>query len=258
MTEPVSTTLLVAIAAGVVRAMASDAWSTTRHRIARILGRGDESQERRLLAQLDDHRSRIMALPISQREFAVREIQAHWNGVLSALSSAPDAEATLLRLQSALPAAPVRTSAGEDYRAQADHGGMVSQGNQNSHQVGGQGNTVAGRDISDSHDSRKTKVSFGGVVVALIAIVALIWGGAKVVNQITSDDGNAPGNLTATSTCRQWLLADPTTQRQSAIDIALQAGNTEAARDVFIMENTQYTCGNSPDATLGNVFKLRQ
>ncbi|WP_329547829.1 hypothetical protein OG548_30770 [Streptomyces sp. NBC_01356] len=237
--------------------MASDAWSTTRHRIARALSRGDESEERRLLAQLDDHRSRIMALPLSQREFAVREIQAHWDGVLSAFSSAPDAEATLLSLRSALPAAPVRTSSGDNYSAQADRGGMVSQGNQGSHQVSGQGHTVAGRDVNDSHDSRKTKVTFGGAVVALIAIVALIWGGGKIINNITSDDDSA-GSLTSTSTCRDWLLADPTTQRKSAIDIALQAGNTEAARDAFIMENTQYTCGNSPDATLGNVFKVRQ
>jgi hypothetical protein len=79
-----------AAASAVVTAMATDAWSVVRVKLARVLGRGDSSGEEEVLAELDEmHSMYAEALPESQSEVA-RDLTAELRGQLrSRLRSDP-------------------------------------------------------------------------------------------------------------------------------------------------------------------------
>jgi hypothetical protein len=121
---------------------------------------------------------------------------------------------------------------------------------------------VAGGNVSDSNNTDIRNVGnkknhFGGILVAVVAVVALFLVGKQVISTIT-ENGNGPsGNsrsggpaLTGSSTCRDFLAADPATQTDVLKRVYLAAGREDLAGDPFILQNGQYRCGQAPGIKL--------
>jgi hypothetical protein len=238
MPEPVSAALIAAVSTGIVHAMAGDAWHATAHRLAKALGRG-HARESELLAQLNEDRRTVRSAAGADRDAVSAAARARWSGVLRNLAqSDPDAPATFKEL-----AAILEQTGGQSVVDQRSNRGS----NQNIN-VSGRGNNVAGR------DNNKT-IKTGGVLIAIVAVVAIIWGGSKIYD-VASNAVSGP-SITPNSTCSQWLRADENTQRQSALAAAEEDGNQAEMSDGFIVQNVQYDCGYNPNSTLLEILKVR-
>ncbi|MDI5974994.1 hypothetical protein [Amycolatopsis magusensis] len=101
----------------------------------------------------------------------------------------------------------------------------------------------AGRDLDKSK-----KTHFGGILVAVVAVVALFLVGREVVVSMASSDEG--GSLTGKSTCREFLAASSAEQVAVLKRVYLDAGKTERAGDPFILQNGVYLCGGAPSLTL--------
>jgi hypothetical protein len=263
--EPVISALIGAAATGIVNAMTADAWHVSARKIAAVLARGRPAEESAYLAQLNDDRRDIRTRSGGRRAQTRARVEARWAAVVGEFAQAsPQAERALRELGELLSASVSNdetTGSRNSSSAQASFGGMVSQGSLNSPQVSGNGNRVVGRDDNSSHTANSHNVSnsgnthYGGILVAVVAVIAIIWGGTKVYQSVVADDPSS--GLSADATCREWLQADPAVQRQSALTAATQAGNKEAASDGFIVQNTQYNCGYNPDMTLRQLFAVK-
>ncbi len=126
---------LVALAGNtLVAAAVTDAWETTRHRFARLFGRGtpDPGTERRLEAT----RSQLVAAAPADLERAQADLAGRWALRLSdLLEENPDAEAELRALveeiQALLPSGAVSAAghsvaAGGDVNIRADRGSVAA------------------------------------------------------------------------------------------------------------------------------------
>lgn len=121
------------------------------------------------------------------------------------------------------------------------------------------GGIIAGGDVSGSHntDNRK-KISFGGLLVAVVALGALLLVGKSVVGNLVTDvvDGAVDqATLTGSDTCRDFLAADPSTQIAVLKRVYLDAGKTERVGDPFILQNGQYECGQAPNMKLEDLAR---
>jgi hypothetical protein len=264
--EPVISALVGAAAAGIVNAMTADAWHVSARRIAAVLGRGRPTEENTHLARLNEDRREMTTRTGVRREQVRTRLESRWASVVGDFArESPQAERALRELSEFL-SAPVSndesTGSGNSFSGGASSGGMVSQGSINSPQVNGNGNRVVGRDDNSSSTANSNNVTnsgntnYGGILIAVVAAIAIIWGGTKVYQSVVSDA--SPSGLTSGATCGEWLQADPAVQRQSALAAALEAGNKQAASDAFIVQNTQYNCGYSPDMTLSQLFKVKK
>jgi hypothetical protein len=126
---------LVALAGNtLVGAVITDGWETTRHKIARLFGRGqpDPATERRL----DATRSQLIAASSADLEQARADLAAQWAVRLrDLLDDYPDAEADLravvAEIQALLPSRSVSSSdhsvaAGRDVNLRADRGSVAA------------------------------------------------------------------------------------------------------------------------------------
>jgi hypothetical protein len=129
--------IAVTAATALASAMASDAWSTVRVKLAALLGHGDTSQEQEALADLDHIRaSNGAASPPGPSEEEVRVIAAELRGHLkSRLRSDPQLAAELQVLTEEilhrLPARDDRPTVSQDARAKG--GSTVIQAGGNVH-----------------------------------------------------------------------------------------------------------------------------
>jgi hypothetical protein len=112
---------------------------------------------------------------------------------------------------------------------------------------------AAGRDVNQNR-----KTSYGGLVVggvALVVIIALILVGRVVVNVLEGLPGQG---LSGDSTCRDYLASTDVGEKQRVMKaLYLERDKPSLAGDPFIIQNTEYYCGNRPDDTLADVATNR-
>lgn len=101
--------------------------------------------------------------------------------------------------------------------------------------------------VDNSTSSNTKKTHFGGILVAAVAVVALFLIGRAVIVNLASDEGR---KLDGSSTCRDFLAASPDQQIDGLKRVYLANNRPDLAGDPFILQNGQYSCGNSPSITL--------
>jgi hypothetical protein len=125
-------------------------------------------------------------------------------------------------------------------------------------QVAGRDSYGAGRDlrVDQSRRASTTKNHFGGVLIAVVAVVALIavgFGAKAVLNSLGNSLGST--SLTGDSTCAEFLRADSATQVAAMKELYLSAGRADRAGDPFILQNATYSCGQSPNMKLSTLAR---
>ena len=126
------------------------------------------------------------------------------------------------------------------------------------------GSVVAGHQVgrdmvndqSTTHHNQTTtnkRSSNLPLIIALVigAIVACLVGKALLAS--------AGGGLNGSSTCRDYLASSDTGEKVSVMkSLYLNANKPQLAADPFIVQNTEYFCGNSPDTTLSQLVAARR
>ena len=114
------------------------------------------------------------------------------------------------------------------------------------------GSTVSGRDsYVNSKINNRTRNSsnnrhYGGIVVAVFAVVVialvLFIGRAVVIGVGNFLEANT---LNGSSTCADYIGSSDDRQKVQVMkDLYLKYGKTEQAANPFIIQNTEYVCGN--------------
>lgn len=115
------------------------------------------------------------------------------------------------------------------------------------------GGHMAGRDIHQD-SSRK---NYGGIVVGFVAVVvviAVLLIGKNIILPALS--AVTSGSLSGSSTCRDYLASADREDKVSVMKHLYLAHNKpHQAADPFIVENTEYYCGNSPNTTLDSLAR---
>ena len=121
------------------------------------------------------------------------------------------------------------------------------------------GRDMAGRDIVRNTTTTSTthnkKTNTGGLVLGLVLIVAVIAAclvGRALLNSTTA------GGLTGNSTCQDFLASADTAAKAEVMKRLYLADNKpHLAADPFMIQNTEYFCGNSPNMTLARLASVR-
>jgi hypothetical protein len=119
----------------------------------------------------------------------------------------------------------------------------------------GNTNTTMHNKSTTTHNKKK---SSGGAVVGVVAIVVIvvlalvIYGGVKVVKNVMNSAKD--GDLTANSTCQQFLNTDEDDERQALAAIGISYGYSEYSNPLALPE-IQYECGGQPSSTLGALIQ---
>lgn len=136
----------------------------------------------------------------------------------------------------------------------------IGAGSHGNVQVGGSVGNIAhsGGHIGDSvhnatHNKKKSNGTAVAGIVAIVVLVLLIYGGAKVIGSLNKPAKDA--GLTANSTCQQFLNTDEEDERQAIADIGLSMGYSAYSNPMALPE-MQYECGGAPNQTLGQ--RIRQ
>jgi hypothetical protein len=119
---------------------------------------------------------------------------------------------------------------------------------------------MAGRDVvrnsSTTSTTHNKKTNNGGIVFGVVVIVAVIAAcliGRSLLNSAST------GGLTASSTCQDYLQSADVAAKQKVMKkLYLDKNKPHLAADPFIIQNTEYFCGNSPKTTLGQLAAARQ
>jgi len=117
-----------------------------------------------------------------------------------------------------------------------------------------------GRDMSgkvvtgdDHSQSNTTKNNHGGrYLFAVIVIIAVVVLSFKVVPAISRQLHDA--GVSANSTCRQFLDADPQTEQHAIVDIAMAKG-LSGFGSPLALPAIQYACSGQPNQQLGTVIQ---
>lgn len=126
-------------------------------------------------------------------------------------------------------------------------------------QIGNRGDAITGSSRvatrgssyheGDVYNSTRTKVTHkknhagAFVALAVVAILVVVF----LIKLLTAAGGSG---LTAGSTCQQFLNADPQTQQQALVDIAMSKGIGGFGSPLALPE-IQYECSSEPTMTLG-------
>jgi hypothetical protein len=266
-----------ALAAGIIQAMASDAWANVRPHITRMLGTSKPERDT-LAAAFDQHAATVRRGGKSQARNDLVALLRDYAG------THPDAADTFqavidelegiagVTVDNSTTTGDVSNSIVAGNRAQVATGGSTVQG---SHSVTASGRARVRQDNSTHHRTENiTEENNGGAgkvlllaLAGLAAVVFVIFLVNRAQDDSASDDG-APGPATtATATtesdpldgvpvraCGEWLRLPAGQGEPIARDIALRLGNTQAARDAWIVQNTQYNCGGVEGRLLADVL----
>lgn len=122
------------------------------------------------------------------------------------------------------------------------------------------GSTIAGRDAittnttksnntSRSHNTttnHSQKSNYGGIAVAIVAvvvIVAILFIGRAILGGVKG--AIAENSLSGTSTCAQYIASTNQNEKAKVMkDLYLKYNKPQQAADPFIIQNTDYICGN--------------
>lgn len=130
---------------------------------------------------------------------------------------------------------------------QAGFAAPAAQHSQSVNASGGSRVALAGRDVRTSIRKRGATFHFGGVVLLIAVIAALVLVGWKL-------SGNDATELTADSTCAEFNAADPQTQRSAVLRIAEEMG-VSGLGNPLIYPNVPTQCSYNPSKqTLGKII----
>ncbi|KOV92585.1 hypothetical protein ADK65_33785 [Streptomyces sp. NRRL B-1140] len=264
-----------ALAAGIIQAMTSDAWANVRPRITRMLGTSKPERDA-LAGAFDEHAATVRRGDRSQarndlvallRDYAATHPDAAdtFQAVIDELEQIAD-----VTVDNSTTTGDVSNSIVAGNRAQVATGGGTIQG---SHSVNASGRARVRQDYSTRHQNITEEHNGGGGKVLLLALAGLaavvfvIFLVNRAQDDKASDDG-APGPVTTATattkkdpldgvpvrTCGEWLRLPAGEGEPIARDIALRLGNTQAASDAWIVQNTQYGCGGVEDRLLADVL----
>jgi hypothetical protein len=92
-------------------------------------------------------------------------------------------------------------------------------------------------------------------VAVVVVLIVVLFAGRTVVNLVTK---GATSGLSGASTCRDYL-ASSDTQAKAAVmkDLYIKRDKAELASDPFIVQNTEYFCGQRPDTNLADLATMR-
>ena len=120
------------------------------------------------------------------------------------------------------------------------------------------GNTVhgdlTGRDkiVNANSTTNRRSINTGGLVVAGVVIAALVLGYLLIrglIGAVSSGSG-----LDGSSTCQDFLASSDTASKASVMkSLYLADSKPHLAADPFIIQNTEYYCGNAPKITLSQL-----
>jgi hypothetical protein len=101
--------------------------------------------------------------------------------------------------------------------------------------------------------------NYGGLVVGAVAVIVVLivvfFVGKAIVVTIAEGVG---GGLSTSSTCEDYLAsADSADKARVMKDLYLEQGKPELAADPFIIQNTEYSCGQRPQMTLEKLAAAR-
>jgi hypothetical protein len=101
--------------------------------------------------------------------------------------------------------------------------------------------------------------NYGGLVVGAVAVIVVLivvfFVGKAIV--VTIADG-VGGGLSGSSTCEDYLAsADSADKSRVMKDLYLDQDKPELAADPFIIQNTEYFCGQRPKMTLEKLASAR-
>ncbi|MFF5965384.1 hypothetical protein ACFY64_16915 [Streptomyces collinus] len=254
-----------ALAAGIIQAMASDAWAEIRPRITRMLGTSKPERDT-LAAALDEHAATVRRggriqvrndLVALLRDYADTHPDAAdaFQAVIDELERIAD-----VTVDNSTTTGDVSNSVVAGNSAQVATGGSTIQG---SHSVNASGRVRVRQDNSTRHGGAgKVLLLACAGIAALVFVIVLL---NRAEDDSASNDG-APGPATAATaksdplygvpvrTCGEWLRLPAGQGEPVARDIALRLGNKQAARDAWIVQNTQYDCGGVEDRLLADVL----
>ena len=114
---------------------------------------------------------------------------------------------------------------------------------------------AAGRDINQS---RTKNTNFGGLMVAAVAIatVLIVVLLGRVAYVAVSNLAGGSG-LDEDSTCAEFLSSSDVQAKTGVMkELYLAREKPQIAADPFIIQNTDYQCGNRPEITLGELADL--
>ncbi|WP_328346503.1 hypothetical protein [Micromonospora sp. NBC_00421] len=96
------------------------------------------------------------------------------------------------------------------------------------------------------------KINFGGILIAVVAVVALFFAGRAIYVSVGGDSSGGTG-LSESSTCTEYLSKDDATRKETMRRLYLEAGKADRAGDAFILQNADYECGQRPKSTLAQI-----
>jgi hypothetical protein len=117
------------------------------------------------------------------------------------------------------------------------------------------GSAAAGRDLTQTTSHSNKRTSYGGIVVAVVAIavVALVLLiGRRVWTAV--DHTIQANRLGGNTTCSQYLASTDSEAKAGVMkQLYLARNKPQQAGDPFIIQNTEYYCGNNPRTTLAQL-----
>jgi hypothetical protein len=232
------TALAAAAGQALVRSMVSDGWSAVRDKMAHLFGRGDHQREQQAAAQLDAARDGVQSGRLDHGSAAGR-----WQGrIETLLEDHPELARELTELVREIERALTPAAGPSSQTVRADRGGFAS-----------------GRDLRvdqrQDHSKTTRKTNYGGLVagaVAIVVVVAVLLIGRAVIVNVGKAIGSV-SQMNEATTCREFLAADSETQASVMKRLYLKYNHPDAAGDPFIVQNAEYSCGSSPDMTLGQL-----
>ncbi|WP_330466739.1 hypothetical protein OG547_15800 [Streptomyces longwoodensis] len=233
--------VITVLVTSLIQAMATEAWETLRPRVITALG-GTQAERANISSTLDTCAANV------QRGGRLRAKDDLTALLRRYANTHPDAADVFQDLADELRESNAAINDRSTRMGNVSHSNVATNGAQ---QANGRGHIHNG-DIDNSRSS--TRNGAGAVLLmglaGIAALVLLFWGIPRVKDMVTdSIDGK-----TTVRTCGEWLRLPEADLGPVARDIALREGNREAARDAFIVQNTQYSCGGVEDRLLADVL----
>jgi hypothetical protein len=121
--------------------------------------------------------------------------------------------------------------------------------------VSGSGNVAAGRDYTATTSTQNRRTSFGGIIVAVVALGAialiLILGRAVVNFAGNTLGGTLGSHLSASSTCKDFLLSTDAQEKMQVMkSLYVERNKPKRAADPFILQNADAMCGSQQRQTV--------
>jgi hypothetical protein len=159
--------------------------------------------------------------------------------------AAKDDPQFLTRLTTALKNLPSASSAGSRIALHNSPNSTANTGN-----IASGKKSIAGQGISYKSGNR----SYGGLVVAgvavLVVFIVVVLGATKII--IEREEGGSGAELTAASTCEEFLKVDQQTQLTAINSIGLEL-HVPGIGSPLALPSISYSCSQRPERLLGDV-----